>query len=153
MKFALSFSCQVLASQHLFNSFTNYCNISHKYRTSSPPMTVRMPKVLEVLASHSYSASSSNTDLWMMRVLCTPLAMISYFFPFRISIPSLNQRTCRLTSDSVSIVRGTMVHRSLQSDHYSSDCGRVSPWLTHETLHTQTWQIPSLGPPHPAEAL
>lgn len=66
-------------------------------------MTVSMPEVLEVLASHSYSASSSNTDLWTMRVLWTPFAMISYFFPFLISLPSLNQRTCTITSESVNL--------------------------------------------------
>lgn len=58
------------------------------------PMTVSMPEDLEVLASHSYSASSSNTDLWMMRTCWRPWAMISYFFPFLISLPSRNQRTC-----------------------------------------------------------
>lgn len=52
-----------------------------------------MPEVLAVLASHSYSASSSNTALLIMRVRRTPLEMISYFLPFLISLPSLNQRT------------------------------------------------------------
>lgn len=56
-------------------------------------MTVSIPEVLEVLASHSYSASSSKTDLLMMRMRFTPSEIISYFLPFLISLPSLNQRT------------------------------------------------------------
>lgn len=56
-------------------------------------MTVSIPELLEVLASHSYSASSSKTDLLMMRMRFTPSEIISYFLPFLISLPSLNQRT------------------------------------------------------------
>lgn len=63
------------------------------------PTTVSMPEDLEVFASHSYSASSSNTDLWTMRMCCRPWAIISYFFPFLISLPSLNQRTCETASE------------------------------------------------------
>lgn len=54
-----------------------------------------MPEDLEVFAAHSYSASSSNTALCTMRMCWRPWAMISYFFPFLISLPSFNQRTCR----------------------------------------------------------
>lgn len=62
------------------------------------PTTVSIPEDLDVLASHSYSASSSNTALLMMRIRCNPLAIISYFLPFLISAPSLNQRTCATNS-------------------------------------------------------
>lgn len=58
------------------------------------PTTVSMPEDLEVWASHSYSASSSNVALWMRRMCWRPCAIISYFFPFLISVPSFNQVIC-----------------------------------------------------------
>lgn len=109
MSFTLSVSVPSTLDRFLVNLASSSAQqekttVKHLYQTSNNdsgvrlqflPMTVSMPEDLEVLASHSYSASSSNTDLWTMRMCWRPWAIISYFFPFLISLPSLNQRTCR----------------------------------------------------------
>lgn len=55
------------------------------------PSTVSMPEVLAVLTSQEYSASSFSRHLLMTRMRTAPLDMMSYFLPFLISAPSLNQ--------------------------------------------------------------
>lgn len=39
-----------------------------------------------------------------------------------------------------------------QCDKRRQNKQSLAPWQSHETLHIQTWQIPSLSPPHPARA-
>lgn len=72
-------------------SFFPPTHILLQRKASLLPRTVSMPEVLAVRTSQEYSASSSSRHLLITRMRTAPLDMMSYFLPFLISAPSLNQ--------------------------------------------------------------